>query len=312
MIPDRRRAPRNAGFLLSETLAVLAISAFVLVGLASTAHFLTVFIDRSVVQAQEADILGRTLSALTRDISGLSRARWNGFEPQGFVFRGGPNSLYFAHRERGADGLGETRVIALREISTDAGPRLMRSEARLAATATSFDDLQFSPQRAVDTGPARLRFWYLSGSPKNRGVRQRSWQIDAQLPAAVVIEAVDATSTRLIVTANVPIHANADIGCLESESGETQPGPGGVPPAPNPVGGTAPTPAPQSGDAARSAPPGGTPQGTDPSAAGTPQGPGTAQAGSEAFCGRDDAKEHAPQQQPPTSPAPRPGTGTPI
>lgn len=304
MAVSRRRSLKNAGFLLSETLAVMAISAFILVGLASVAHFLVKFVDLSVVQAQEADTIGRTMSALTRDISGLSRARWNGFEPQAFVFKGGPNSLYFAHRERGVDGLEETRVIALREIVTDAGPKLMRSEARLAATATSFDDLHFGPQRLVDTGPARLRFWYLSGAKKDKGVRQPSWQTDAMLPSAVIIEVVDAATTRLIVTATVPVRANADIGCIDTE-GDSSSNPTGIPQPPVPGAGTNPgaTP-PVPTDPAMAGVPGQPGQPGDPAAA--PGGvPG--QAVSDAFCGREDAKEQASGPQ--ASPT-QPDTGT--
>ena len=161
--PDLPRRAGQAGFLLTETLATFTISAFVLLGLVSASSVLLGAVDRSVAHVQEVDDLGRTLDAISRDVSGLTRARFDGVNPT-FVFSGGPNSLFFAHRETDRDGLPEIRVIALREIVAGAGTRLVRADAKLSSKARSFDDLHYGPPRDLATGPARLRFSYVAGT----------------------------------------------------------------------------------------------------------------------------------------------------
>ena len=227
----RPRSGADAGFLLTETLATFTISAFVLLGLVSASSVLLHAVDRSATQVEDVDALGRTLSAIGRDLSDLSRARWNGLEPQPFVFEGGPNSLFFAHRAIGREGEGETQVVAMREIVGAAGPQLVRSDALLSPLATAFADLRYGPARPLATGPARLRFYYVMapGNGKPEQPRVRSWPSGDTLPSAVIVEAVDRTSGRLIASARMPIRANADIGCLPGGGGAASVAAPGVP-----------------------------------------------------------------------------------
>ena len=207
----------RSGFLLTETLATFTISAFVLLGLVSASSVLLRSVDRSIAQVQDVDDLSRTLEAISRDVSGLTRARFDGVEPQPYVFRGGPNSLFFAHREIGLDGLPETHVISLREIVVGTGTRLVRSDAILSARATSFDALHYGPPREFATGTARLRFSYVAPLQPDgtRAPQQKSWSSGRLLPVALLIEAVDPTSGTKLITYRVQIHADADIGCLD-------------------------------------------------------------------------------------------------
>ncbi len=225
----RRRSGGSAGFLLTETLATFTISAFVLLGLVSASSVLLHAVDRSAAHVDDVDALGRAMTAIARDLSSLSRARWNGIEPQAFVFSGGPNSLFFAHRAVGPDGLGEMQVVALREVVSATGPQIICADARLSPLATSFETLHYGPARTLATGPARLRFFYVMAPGKGRPEqpRVRSWPSTDTLPLAVIVEAVDAASGRLIVSERMPIRANADIGCL---SGGNAAAPAATPP----------------------------------------------------------------------------------
>jgi hypothetical protein len=204
-----------AGFLLTETLATFTISAFVLLGLVSASSELMHAVDRSVAIMQDVDDLSRSLAAIGRDVSSLSRARFDGIEPQPFIFLGGPNSLFFARREHGADGIDKTHIIALREIMSGSGTRLVRTDAILPPRATSFAALHFGPPRDLASGPARLRFTYfapIKGSATQ--ARLQKWPTGFRLPRAILIEAVDAASGRIIAAMRAPIHADADIGCI--------------------------------------------------------------------------------------------------
>ena len=213
----RPRSAGHAGFLLAETMITFALSALVLVGLVSAVAVLLRATDRSVAIVGSVDELGRTLAALNRDISGLKRARWNGEEPQPFVFRGGPNSLSFAQEMPAFDGGRELRVISLREIEKGRGTALMRSEARLPPSTGDWAALRFGAQSVVPTGPARLRFRYLAEAmpdePPPRPID--SWPSGVTLPAAVIVEVVDTASTRLILVDRIAIQSDGDIGCAD-------------------------------------------------------------------------------------------------
>ena len=212
-----RRGRANAGFLLAETLITFALSALVMVGLVASAAVLMRATDRSVASVGSADDLGRTLAALTRDVSGLKRARWNGEEPQNFVFRGGPNSLFFSQEAPVPSGGYELRVVSLRETEGESGTALMRAEAHLSASAAGWGDLRFGLGRVVQTGPARLRFHYVAEvGPDGHAPRPvDSWPSGPNLPAFVIVEAVEPGSTRLLVSARIGVRADGDIGCAD-------------------------------------------------------------------------------------------------
>ena len=214
----RRREPGTAGFLLTETLATFTISAFVLLGLVSAASVLLRAVDGSVARIEHVDDLGRAMETIRQDVAAISRARWNGTEPQAFVFRGTPNSLFFAQLVPSAGG-GRTGVaVALREILVDGRPTLTRSTARLGARAAAFGDLTFGPQREIWTGVARLRFSYL---PQRDGgsepMTRTNWPVGTKLPTAILIEAIDRETRRVLVATRVSLESNADVGCLDAD-----------------------------------------------------------------------------------------------
>lgn len=275
-----RRAPGNAGFLLAETLITFALSALVLMGLVASAAVLLRATDRSIAAVDATDDLGRSLAALRRDVSQLKRARWAGDEPQGFVFRGTPNSLYFALDAPAADGGRVSRVVSLREIESGRGTALMRGEARLSVSASGWGDLSFGPQSVVPTGPARLRFRYVAEAGSDGLVRKPvdAWPSGPTLPAAIIVEAVEPGSTRLLVTDRIDVRADADIGCADKN-----------PPKKDEAG----TPGSSGGAAPGATPPNAAPQQV---AATVPGGPGSnfslpevnGTANNNEFCGRAD------------------------
>ena len=243
--------------------------------------------DRSVARIESVDDLGRAMDAIRRDVAGASRARWNGVEPQPYVFRGGTNSLYFAHPVTTLDGTPTSEVVALREIVTPGGPTLVRSTARLPARAASFGDIVFGAPQALWTGAARLRFAYVSRHETNGAMApQFDWPTGTKMPEAVLVEAIDRKTRKVLVAARITIEANADIGCLgaseapaatpataangAASSTDVAPGAGGVEFGAIPAPQALPPPIPPPGAAAAA-------------------GPGT----DDGFCGRsEDADDH--------------------
>lgn len=289
----RSAGPRaaTAGFLLPETLATFTISAAVLFCLVGGSAMLTMVSDRSISHVQTNDRFYQALHALTRDISHISRARWNGEEPQPYIFSGTENALLFAVEDNGP--LFTTRkVIAIRPQGSGGG--MTWREAELPPMAAQMGDLRFGSARPLDLAGARLRFSFIEtkeitpGAPgitlkqdaaqptePARRVRQdiahTAWPSKTSLPDAIIVEADDAQTGRSLAKLRIQLLINADIGCIKPESGTS---------------------------AATAAANAGASQPVDGPPPGTPGAPAAPNAGGETFCSRT-----APQTPIPQAPA---------
>lgn len=304
------RRDATAGFLLPETLATFTITAAVLFCLVGGSAMLMMVSDRSISHVQTNDRFYQALRALTRDISHISRARWNGEEPQPYIFSGNESALLFTVEDAGP--LFPTRkVIALRPQGS-AGELTWR-EAELPPMARQMGDLRFGPARRLDLAGARLRFAYIekaavaANAPSltiksdvtqptvptagtRREIVRKAWPSKTSLPDAILVEAEDAQTGRRLASLRIPLLITADIGCIKAEGGA-----GGQPGAPS--GG-------------QTEPPDSTPmvtERTQPTVSPTPTG-GTGDAEAprgDTFCSRTTRAAPAATQAAPDSGAPR-------
>lgn len=211
MTADRDR-PGEAGFLLVEMLATMTISAFVLIGLVALGSVIVRAADRSVAAIGSSEDLARTVSSLDGLIGTAVRARLDGAPSQPFLFNGDDRRLMVAHRDTTPGALPVTRVVALR---SEAG-RLLRAEAALPARVGALDELHFGPPRELYAGDATIRFTYVA-SPSSAGAAEPSlsrWPTGSAMPSAVIVEALDRTSGRVLLRGRATLFANADRGCL--------------------------------------------------------------------------------------------------
>jgi type II secretory pathway pseudopilin PulG len=209
-----KRAP--GGFLLTETLAAMTISAFILAGLVSITTVMLRSVDVSVARIQETDNLARAMGAMTRDIGSLFRARWAGAEPQAFIFAGDAGSVLFPHVETSKDGARYLAVIRLQGAGD--GGKLTRADAPLRSFAASRSDLHFGTPREIYSGAARIRFVYVAAAMgREPEKRLRVWSSGQTLPSAVIVEASDLIDGHVLFSSRVAVHANGDPGCLSAE-----------------------------------------------------------------------------------------------
>jgi hypothetical protein len=214
-IPSRARRA-TGGFLLSETLAVMTISAFILAGLVTVTAVILRSADASVARIQETDNLARAMGAMTRDIGSLFRARWAGAEPQSFIFAGDAGSLLFPHVETAQDGARRLAVIRLQSVGD--GGKMTRADAPLRSFAASRSDLRFGTPREIYSGAARIRFTFIAAATgREPEKRLRVWPSGQTLPAAVIVEATDPGDGHVLFSSRVAIHANGDPGCLSGD-----------------------------------------------------------------------------------------------
>jgi hypothetical protein len=300
---------RDGGFLLAETLATFGITATVLISLVVGAATLLIVSDRTIDHVETNDRFHQTMQTFVRALSHVTRARWNGNEPQRFIFSGTDRALLFVMS--GSNGpTGASRIVKIREIDAGDDTRLTWQEAPLSPLASGMADIAFETPHDVTLPGVRLRFAYIEerwdqpqaaggGSSAEPGkppapVRARrterihaSWPSRLALPTAILIKAETSDRDRPITTLRVNLLNDADIGCIEpaekslatnGSSAVQGPPSANVPQAPPPdTAVPGPAPMPQAGIGSPQAP-----------AQGGPGGPGGP--AQHAFCARSAAQ----------------------
>ncbi|KQT60135.1 hypothetical protein ASG52_18630 [Methylobacterium sp. Leaf456] len=221
MTAARIRRDRRGGFLMVEALAVLAISAAILLALGSLTRLMLHQADAVAERTTRLERAEQGLSALSRDIGRMARARWDGPERERFVFAGEPWRMLFALDRPAADGsaLGETVAVLLRSDRNGAGGRLIRAEAPLVPGLTGADALAFGPERVLYEGPARIRFAYVA--PRTDTTPELivdAWPPVGPPPVAVRVGLADPAGGDVASALRVPVRAEGEPGCVRART----------------------------------------------------------------------------------------------
>lgn len=219
----RARTPRDpcGGFLMVEALAVLAISAAILLALGSLTRLMLRQADALAARTAGLERTEQGLSALARDIRRMARARWDGPDRERFVFAGEPWRLLFALDRPAADGgaLTETVAVLLRSEGDGASGRLTRAEAPLSPGLPGPGALAFGPERVLYEGPARVRFAYVvPRSDTTPELIVDAWPQAAPPPAAVRVGLADPGTGDVASSLRVPVRAEAEPGCVRART----------------------------------------------------------------------------------------------
>ncbi len=220
--PRRRPArDRRGGFLMVEALAVLAISAAILLALGSLTRLMLHQADALAERTARLERAEQGLSALARDIGRIARARWDGPERERFVFAGEPWRLLFALDRPAADGsaLRETVAVLLRSDGSGASGRVTRAEAPLPPGLSGPDALAFGPERVLYEGPARIRFAYVATrTDTTPELIVDAWPQLGPPPVAVRLGLADPASGEVASALRVPVRAEAEPGCVRART----------------------------------------------------------------------------------------------
>jgi type II secretory pathway component PulJ len=197
----------NAGFLLVETLATMAISAFTLVALLSVASLAMRASQRENSRSQEIESATRVMSSLAREIEQIAPVRWAG-AGGAFVFNGSDRSLSFS-REAGMPngGIGHQAVF----LRAD-GNHLYQSEATLLPGNRNFGELVASDPQDLLQGRLQVRFAYFSRLDNGDEALTDTWAEAGQLPAAVRVSLASGDGV-VFAARRVQIFVDAEPGC---------------------------------------------------------------------------------------------------
>ena len=203
-----RRARRSvAGFTLLEAMLALALTAAIVLSLATvTAQWLPNW-RRGFASLQSADLLNLGLERIVADVSSAEFVAPSGATTQP-LFNGDALSVTFVRSALGPDSRPHLEVVRLAETIDDRGFAMVRTRAPFAPLAPgAAARYAFADPVVLVRAPFRVSFAY-SGPDR---VWADSWGPADRLPDAVRITVRDSTSgqalaastsTRLLITAS--------------------------------------------------------------------------------------------------------------
>ena len=213
---SRRRA--EAGFALIESIAVLALSALVLLTMLIAADLVTRNAAATSRRAHEVEALATGFAALKRDVSGAMFLR-SGTGPKApILFQGTASSLGFAV-ERDRPDLGYSNSLIWIAARYDDGRGVLeRSSARLLPQIASFAGTAFGDTAILISGPWTYRFSY---ARLREGAVEwmESWPSAGALPRAVRLHVLDAGGAPVVPPLVVGLGVDAELNCAESAFG---------------------------------------------------------------------------------------------
>jgi type II secretory pathway component PulJ len=210
------REARNGGFALVEAVAVLALSALVLLTLLIAAGLVTRNSAQAARRANDLEMLATGLAALQRDLEGAKPSR-AGSADGPLLFRGEATSLGFVvGRDGAALGPGDSLVWITTERD-DAGARLVRAAAALLPQADDFASAAWGRPSLLVSGPWLYRFSYAArASP---AVWRANWAEPGSLPGSVRLEVIDrAGGVRILPPLVARLRAEGPPPCPEGEA----------------------------------------------------------------------------------------------
>jgi len=206
------RARRSeAGFALIESIAVLLLSALVMLTLLIATDLVSRNARAATQRANAIEGVATGLAALRRDISGAQFVRGGEGKPEDILlFEGGPRALSFLGKEPGGEDVMiriETRYDARRGA-------LIRSSAPPGPAPDSFAGASFGSSVILLSGPWTYRLSYGTAKPSGGVAWQDTWSSNKALPDAVRLEVLTGDGGQPAFTPlTVALRINAEVAC---------------------------------------------------------------------------------------------------
>lgn len=213
---SRAPADRLDGFALIESLAVLALSALVVLTLVIAADLVTRNSAAASRRVNEMEALATGLAALSRDIATAKHIPIGSLDGP-LLFHGGPASLGFVGGGGEDRAAGDSLIWMAASYEDDRG-LLVRSAAPLLPQTADFAAAPFDDPTAVLTGPWTYRFSYAAGAAPLTWTE--NWSIPQKMPQLIRVEVLERnTGERVVPPLVTRIHVDSAPGCPEAEDG---------------------------------------------------------------------------------------------
>lgn len=206
----------RGGFALIESLAVLALSALVLLTLLMAADLVTRSSAAAARRANDMESLATGFGALRRDLAGAKQIRIG--SPDGpLLFQGGPTSLGVPVDA----GAGGDKLIWIATEASGGRQLLVRSEAPLLPQTSDFAAAGFKDPAVLLSGAWSYRFSY-AGSSGETLSWTATWSDSRRMPAAIRLDVTDRAGRQVLAPLVMRLHADAVPEC-RSEGGSCDP-----------------------------------------------------------------------------------------
>lgn len=213
----RLRRSGDEGFALIESVAVLMLSALVLLTMLIAGDLVTRNAAAASRRAHEVETLATGFAAVKRDVSRAMFMRAEAGADTPILFQGTPGTLGFVV-ERDRPDLGYSGSLVWMEARYEDGRGILeRSSARLLPQTAGFAGVAFSDPAVLLSGPWTYRFSYAQSTPELQWVE--SWSNPAGLPDAVRLEVLDSASQPVVPPLVAKLRIDAELNCELSEYG---------------------------------------------------------------------------------------------
>jgi len=206
------RNPRDGdGFALVEAIAVLALSALVLLALLTAIDLVTRNSAAASRRISDTEAMVNGLAALKRDIEATQYFVLGADASDGVLFVGGPHSMGLVVAGTDSDStVGESLVWIEAQAEGDQNT-LIRSSAPLLVNTTGFAGAQLQNPVRLLSGPWTYRFAY---ADDRAGFLfwQNTWTASQFLPAAVRLEVLGAGGAPVVPAFVVRVRVDAGAG----------------------------------------------------------------------------------------------------
>jgi general secretion pathway protein J len=204
---------RTAGFTLIEALVATALMGLILAALATiTARWLPNW-NHGIARLQRHEQVAIGLERIAADLAAAEFIPISQ-EIQKPYFDGTNRSVTFVRTSLGPNRRPGLEVVRLAETASEQGALLVRTRAAFAPGADP-KQLAFTDPVVLLRAPYRISFSY-AGADRNW---RDDWRQQAQLPSAVKLRMLDATTQRtLSVSTATLIHVEVPVDCIAAKS----------------------------------------------------------------------------------------------
>ncbi len=213
----RRRADdRQAGFALAESIAVLALSALVLLTLLIATNLVSRNSAAAARQANDLEMLATGLAAIRADLESALFVPVSDDRNSPPLFSGGADSVGLALASDGSRRDGES-LIWIEARYGDGEGVLVRSSAPLLPGATSFQGARFGDTAMLARGPWQYVFSYADGSGEELRWSD-AWGTSSRMPVAIRLEVKDTRGRRVVPALTARVRIDAGLCDLNEEA----------------------------------------------------------------------------------------------
>ena len=211
---SRSASDRQAGFMLVESIAVLALSGLVLLTLVIATDLVSRNSAAAARSAGTLETLATGFAAVRRDLEDARFIRIGANAEDPILFSGGPQAVAIAVADDGISTTEGEALVLIEARYEDGRGVLMRSSAPLLPGTKGFGGVKFSDPVVVLSGPWKYQFSYYD--PQAAAERWGDkWAALSRMPTGIRLDVLNEAGQKVASSLVVRMHIDSG-GCAEA------------------------------------------------------------------------------------------------